>query len=141
MAYLPGTVLTIICDAESHAPKVVTIDRIEAYQSAFGFQDMVGGAWLSQVLVDDVPDDHTELFGTSITGPSPARMEDARRARWHRTLECNLCGLKLDLREEDARRLVDGFRIEGQNVRSTIRLAALVKARSIPPDPAGRPSA
>jgi len=126
MAYEPRPViLTIICDAQSHAPKVATIDRIGTFQDA-GWDYFESPGLSGEALLDDAP--HPGPFYPP--WPVGPYEEERGRARWRRTLRCNLCGLNLDLREEGVRRLIDGYRVEGKIVRETIRLAVLVKVLS-----------
>jgi len=125
MAYEPRPViLTIICDAESHAPKVVNVDRIATFQDA-GYDYFESPGLSGEALLDDAPHPGP-FYPLWPVGP----YEEAGRERWRRTLKCNLCGLSLDLREENVRRLIDGLEIEGKVVRRTIPLAALVKVLS-----------
>ncbi len=92
--------LQIICDAESHAGKEVLVTLLEAHVgegvgiSGFGWryskevQHVVGG---SQV-------DAADLFGSGQGPPDPELM-DRQRPGWR--LECKLCGLNVEMADEN----------------------------------------
>lgn len=90
----------IVCDAESHAPKVVKVSQLSMSQrgSTAEYRWIKDGVHLdgSEVL------DPRKTFGTPREGPTDPRSNVRNRA----ALKCRLCGLNVVLREEQLKKLV-----------------------------------
>lgn len=107
--------IRVICDAESHAPKVATVDRWKLRDH--GSQQVLVQSDDSEHLVNDQIRSRRERYGTSRISPNLA---EAYRERW--PIECPLCGLRVELRHEKALKLALALAASGA---SQVRLSAL----------------
>lgn len=109
--------IRIFCDAESHAPKVATVDVLRLLDHGNGDEPLLVGGRDSEHLVDDQLRNRRERYGTSRTAPNMAETYRERRP-----IECPLCGLRVELRQEKALRLALALAASGA---SQVRLSAL----------------
>ena len=156
----------VICDAESHAPKVVKIGRLDLVsdwgrllEGSTGSEVVVSGVD-TEFLVDDKPADGRELFDPSTKPPTrrlspawiaerldmideltderelfytwspsgkPASTMDHQIHRTRHRLECDLCGLRVDLRHETAREIAERLDMAGVSQVSLSGLAAILR--------------
>ncbi len=98
----------VICDAESHAPKVATVAKLRLYGDAIG--DDLGTKRRVEHLIDDRPVSNIDAHAAA----------GAFRNRW--VLPCPLCGLRVELTADEAHKLTRGFLDAGM---SQVTLAAL----------------
>ncbi len=112
----------VICDAESHAPKVAKIGRLDLVSDWGRLIDgeVVVSGVDTEFLVDDEVTDGRELFHK---GMSVNRQSHRTRHR----LECDLCGLRVDLRHEKAREIAERLDMARVSHVSLSGLAAILR--------------
>jgi len=114
-----ATGITVTCDAQSHATKVVTVSHLPVgYGAEARGRNFPEHVDRRQLLIDDEVVDRRALFGTATQGPTDRR----RNYRERRVMECPLCGLRVDLRDEKLREIAR--RLEAADV-SSVTLSAL----------------
>lgn len=100
----------IVCDAESHAPKVANVQRFQVITYDDGHVSVSPHGAVNDKMPEsvanldelDVPIPASE-FGTSRVAPHGRALGREKRQRY--ALECPLCGLRVVLRQESAERL------------------------------------
>jgi len=116
--------IRVICDAESHAPKVATVDRWKLRDHG-SQQQVLAQSRDSEHLINEQRRPRSERYDAPIgpIGPDGIPMMPPNmtyRERWPMT--CPLCGLRVELRQETALKLALALAASGV---SQVRLSAL----------------
>jgi hypothetical protein len=112
----------VICDDQSHEPKIVLVHWLEFMDAGEGRTRLRGG---TERLIDDAPIESGELFGT-VARPPVRPPADMDRARSRYPLECRLCGLRVEMRAETAGAIAHALLTNGVAQISLRGLAAIV---------------
>jgi hypothetical protein len=95
-------VVHVVCRAQSHEPRVAITGHLRNEDG-----ETTSGVSL---LIDEIPVEARDVWGSSVRPPNADAIEQyMQKGRARNEFECELCGLRVELRDETAAQLMDGL--------------------------------